>query len=666
MCQSIVARVYSSTSNRDETKAAMNGQALRSLSSNARTTCSLRGARAVTDSVGVHTRRRNAARSQRKSERGRRTEAKSSGDNHDDVSTTATAESGKPEEEKNTFFEEYKPMLKTASIPPWKAISPGTVLCMEIGDAVSESASSGNPFVKEKTLPRIVSNMKKAAADPRICGLYLKITPLACGYGKICELRRQIEEFRKSGKFTIAYFELGGMKEYLLGSACEELYVPPEAYFSLTGVVIENSFLRGVLEKIGIEPQVQRIGKYKSAGDQLLRKDMSDAQRTVSERLVESIYDNFVSCISKDKGKTPEEVEELLNSGPHKIKDLAEGGWLTSAKYLNEIEDLIKPRTGGPKDVLQSVGFSKYLTSTPETLFTKNAKHTVAVIRSSGAISRDSSGSNGISSASFIKSIKSVKKNKLVKAVVIRIDSPGGDALASDLMWNEIRELSKLKPVVASMVDVAASGGYYMSMACDKIVAEPLTLTGSIGVVTGKFNLEELNSKIGYNTEAISKGKFAELNTSSRAFEDFEEDYFKAGAQKAYESFRDKAAFSRNKSIESMEEVAQGRVWTGEDAHGHGLVDHIGGFDKAVEVVKELAGIPLSDGVRLMEVKSSKSGSFPIDLLRNSANLLSNVAQFYSTVQMLSEQRVGYDASIPSFKIKDGSTGFDSKRGGLF
>merc|ERR1711985_96101 len=332
---------------RDETKAAMNRQALRSLSSNARRTCSLRGARAVTDSVGVHTRRRNAARSQRKSERGRRTEAKSSGDNHDDVSTTATAESGKPEEEKNTFFEEYKPMLKTASIPPWKAISPRTVLCMEIGDAVSESASSGNPFVKEKTLPRIVSNMKKAAADPRIC-----------------ELRRQIEEFRKGGKFTIAYFELGGMKEYLLGSACEELYVPPESYFSLTGVVIENSFLRGVLEKIGIEPQVQRIGKYKSAGDQLLRKDMSDAQRTVSERLVESIYDNFVSCISKDKGKTPEEVEELLNSGPHKIKDLAEGGWLTSAKYLNEIEDLIKPRTGGPKDVLQSVGFSKYLTST--------------------------------------------------------------------------------------------------------------------------------------------------------------------------------------------------------------------------------------------------------------------------------------------------------------
>merc|ERR1712176_80836 len=553
------------------------------------------------------------------------------------------------------------PFKKRFVPPPWQSIAPGTVLCMNVGDAVPESSGSDNPFRKDVTLPRVISNMKKAARDPRICGMYLKITPLSCGYGKIEELRRQIESFRASGKFTVAYFELGGMKEYLVASACEEFYVPPAAYFSLTGVVIENSFLRGVLEKIGIEPQVQRIGKYKSAGDQLLRKDMSDAQRTVSEGLVESIYDNFVSCISKDKGKTPEEVEELLNSGPHKIKDLAEGGWLTSAKYLNEIEDLIKPRTGGPKDVLQSVGFSKYLTSTPETLFTKNAKHTVAVIRSSGAISRDSSGSNGISSASFIKSIKSVKKNKLVKAVVIRIDSPGGDALASDLMWNEIRELSKLKPVVASMVDVAASGGYYMSMACDKIVAEPLTLTGSIGVVTGKFNLEELNKKVGFNSEAVSKGKFAELNTSSRAFEDFEEDYFKAGAQKAYESFRDKAAFSRNKSIESMEEVAQGRVWTGQDAHERGLVDHIGGFDTALEVCKEMAKIPEGDAVRFMEVKSTKNGSPVLELLRNSTTVFSKLATVYTALEKLSEtENIGYNASMSGFKIKDGSKDWDS------
>merc|ERR1712003_373763 len=256
-----------------------------------------------------------------------------------------------------------------------------------------------------------------------------------------------------------------------------------------------------------------------------------------------------------------------------------------------------------------------YLKTPESKLLKTNPKNTIAVIRSAGAISREASGvSSGIACTTFIKSIKSVMKDKSVKAVVLRIDSPGGDALASDLMWNEIRQLSKLKPVVASMVDVAASGGYYMSMACDKIVAESLTLTGSIGVVTGKFNLEELNEKIGYNTEAVSKGKYAELNTSSRAFEDFEYEYFSAGAQNAYESFRDKAAFSRKMSKESMEEVAQGRVWTGQDAHERGLVDHIGGMDKALSVAMELAEIPEEEGCRTIEVKSSKSRSPVLDL----------------------------------------------------
>ncbi|QDZ20051.1 serine protease [Chloropicon primus] len=580
--------------------------------------------------------------------------------------TTEVEQEAKPQQEEAKGLDERtRNMMKASVRPPWKGVPPGTALCMSIGDAVPESSGGSNPFKKEATLPRITMNIKKAASDPTICGLYLKITPLSCGYGKLQELRRAIEEFRLCGKFTVAYFELGGLKEYLLASACEEIYVPPGAYFSLTGVVIENSFLRGVLERIGIEPQVERIGRYKSAGDQLLRRDMSDAQRTVSERLVESIYEYFVESISRDKGRTREEVEELLNTGPHKVEYLAKNGWITSSKYMNEIEELIRPRTGGPKDEMQSVGFSKYL-ATPS--FTKNAKHAIAVVRSSGAISRDAGATgSGISSNAFIKSIKGLKKNKMVKAVVLRIDSPGGDALASDLMWNEIRELAKVKPVVASMVDVAASGGYYMSMACDKIVAESLTLTGSIGVVTGKFNLEELNEKVGFNSERVSKGKYAELNTSSRAFKDFEHEYFKAGAQNAYESFRDKAAFSRNMDIESMEEVAQGRVWTGEDAKAKGLVDYIGGFDVAVDVAKELAGIPKEEGCRFVEIKSQQSKSPVLSFLRNSTGAMSKLLALYSVLDKLTEERVGYDAQMPSLKIKSpGSKTWDANEADVF
>merc|ERR1712176_979310 len=182
-----------------------------------------------------------------------------------------------------------------------------------------------------------------------------------------------------------------------------------------------------------------------------------------------------------------------------------------------------------------------------------------------------------------------------------------------------------------------------------------------IGVVTGKFNLEELNSKVGFNSEAVSKGKYAELNTSSRAFKDFEFEYFKAGAQNAYESFRDKAAFSRNMDIESMEEVAQGRVWTGEDAKAKGLVDYIGGFDKAVDVAKELAGIPKEEGCRFVEIKSSKPKSPVLSLLRNSTEVFAKFASFYSVLEKLSDDNVGYDASMPGFKVKSvGSKSWDS------
>jgi len=243
------------------------------------------------------------------------------------------------------FTEETVLAFKTALMPPWKSFKTGSVLCMEIGDAVAETASGGTIFSsKDATLPRVTENIRKAAQDPRIVGLYFKISPLSCGYGKLLELRRHIETFRKSGKFTVAYFELAGMKEYLLASACEEVYAPPVSYLQLNGVAIENQFLRGVLEKIGVEPQIERIGKFKSAGDQLIRKDMSEAQRSVSESLVNSIYDMYVQSISKDWGKTGEEVEALLDSGPHTVQDLVEQGWMTSSKYMNEVEDLLKPR----------------------------------------------------------------------------------------------------------------------------------------------------------------------------------------------------------------------------------------------------------------------------------------------------------------------------------
>ncbi|KAF6140011.1 hypothetical protein GIB67_001752 [Kingdonia uniflora] len=251
--------------------------------------------------------------------------------------------------------------------------------------------------------------------------------------------------------------------------------------------------------------------------------------------------------------------------------------------------------------------YRKYSRVRNRTLGLTGGKDQIAIIRASGSISRArgpfSVSSSGIVSEKFIEKIRTVRDSERYKAVVIRIDSPGGDALASDLMWREIKLLAASKPVVASMSDVAASGGYYMAMAAGCIVAENLTLTGSIGVVTGKFSLGKLYEKIGFNKEIISRGKYAELAAADqRPFRPDEAEIFKKSAQNAYKQFRDKAAVSRSMTVDQMEEVAQGRVWTGKDAASRGLVDALGGISRAVAIAKQKANIPLDKQVTLVEL----------------------------------------------------------------
>ncbi|KAK2985724.1 hypothetical protein RJ640_023691 [Escallonia rubra] len=426
---------------------------------------------------------------------------------------------------------------------PWQRVRKGSVLNMKLRGQISDQLKSR--FSSGLSLPQLCENFIKAAYDPRISGIYLHIEPLNCGWGKVEEIRRHILDFKKSGKFIVGYAPACGEKEYYLGCACEELYAPPSAYFALYGLNVQASFLGGVLEKVGIEPQVERIGKYKSAGDQLARKNISEENREMLTALLDNIYGNWLDKVSSAKG----------------------------------------------------------------------GKDQIAVIRASGSISRVrsplSSPSSGIVAEQFIEKIQSVRDLKRYKAVIIRIDSPGGDALASDLMWREIRLLAASKPVIASMGDVAASGGYYMAMAAGAIVSENLTLTGSIGVVTGKFNLGKLYERIGFNKDIISRGKYSELTAADqRPFRPDEAELFAKSAQNAYKQFRDKAAYSRSMTVDEMEEFAQGRVWTGNDAASRGLVDAIGGLSRAVAIAKQKADIPQDRQVRLVEL-SRPSPSLP-------------------------------------------------------
>lgn len=267
-----------------------------------------------------------------------------------------------------------------------------------------------------------------------------------------------MELFKQSGKWAIAYMERAGEKEYYLASAFDEIYAPPSASLSLRGLAVTGTFLRGVLDKVGVEPEVKRIGKFKSAGDQLLRKDMSEAQREQLTALLDDIYDDFVSTVASARGKTREEVEALLEAGVYDMEQFKSGGWVTDLKYEDELNDLVKARTGGKEDELRAVGLKKYA-KVGRSAFGIDGGKVIAVVRTSGAIIGGTGTGSNITAGAVIAQLRQLKKNKKIAAVVLRVDSPGGDALASDLMWREIRKLAEEKPVIASMADVAASGG---------------------------------------------------------------------------------------------------------------------------------------------------------------------------------------------------------------
>ncbi|KAK4409562.1 Serine protease SPPA, chloroplastic [Sesamum angolense] len=508
---------------------------------------------------------------------------------------------------------------------PWERFEKGSVLKMILRGEITDQLKS---FPRALSLPQICENFEKAAYDPRLVGIYLHIDTLNCGWGKLEEIRRHILNFKKSGKFITGYVPACGVKEYYIGCACDELYAPPSAYVGLYGLLVQASFLGGVLEKVGIEAQVERIGKYKTLGDQLTRKSMSDENREMLTALLDNMYSNWLDKISLAKGKKKEDIENFINEGVYQVERMKQEGLITDIKYDDEVMCLLRKRLGIPNTKrLPTVGYRKYSSVRRWTLGLTGYEDQIAIIRASGSISRTQgrfrTPSSRIIAEQFIEKIRSIRVSKKYKAFVIRIDSPGGDALASDLMWREIKLLAATKPVIASLSDVAASGGYYMAMAADAIVAEHLTLTGSIGVVTGKINVGKLYEHIGFSKEIISRGRYAELAAAEhRPLRADEAELFAKRAQDMYKQFRDKAAFSRSMSVDKMEQAAQGRVWTGHDAASLSLVDAIGGLARAVAIAKQKANIPLEkQGMVLHKVINANwTSSSPLEILRDMGN----------------------------------------------
>jgi protease-4 len=569
---------------------------------------------------------------------------------------------------------------------PWRRFQEGSFLAFKLEGDIPDSLQAAPtpwPSPGPPSIPQICEALEKAAYDPRVAGIAVEIGPLAIGWARLRELARHIELFRASGKPCVAFLKLAGEKEYALASSFAEIFAPPSASLRLNGFAVSGTFLRGALDKVGIDPQVRRIGAYKSAGDQLDRRDMSGAQREALTALVEGVYGGFCSEVARNRNaarevrqgatlyepyerlvakaageageikeeegattaattptttttpKTLDDVRALLDEGVLDNERLLEQGWLDGLLYEDQLIDLLKLRSrqaverlaGGSAsaaaaakrkarkqaakkekaglDTLPRVGLRKYSRVGRGALSFALApirggskkQPRISVLRAGGAITQGGGsggggGGNGITPGALIPKLRALARDPATAAVVLRVDSPGGDALASDLMWREVRRLNARKPVIAAMGDVAASGGYYLSMGAAAVVANELTVTGSIGVVTAKPSLGGVYERTGVTKEIVSRGRYAQLLAAdNRSFTEDERALFDKGAERAYAEFRDKAAESRGMKREEMERWAQGRVWLGDAALERGLVDAIGGVREAARLAEIAAGL---------------------------------------------------------------------------
>ena len=454
-----------------------------------------------------------------------------------------------------------------------------------------------------QSLGSLLAQFRKAKVDKRITGVILEIDMSEAGWAKSEEIRSAIEDFRASSKPVYAYMEMGLNKDYYIASACDKIYVPPPGELFTIGLAADVMFFRGSLDKLGVYPDVYQIGKYKSAGDMFTPKQMTDAHREYINSMLDDLYGRYVEAIAKARKKSVDEMKGLIDNAPYSATQAKDAGLIDGALYRDEVDKEMKKRIGvGENDQLHVARGSDYKQISQESLGL-NKGDRIAVVYAAGDIvsGRSTFGSAGeetIGSESLVKAINEARDDKGIKAIVLRIDSPGGSGLASDIIWRAIEAAKAKKPIVVSMSDVAASGGYYIACNANKIVAEPSTITGSIGVVGGKPVIKGFYDWIGVSNEYVMRGKNAGMFRETEKFNDAERAKFEEFLRNTYEDFISKVGKGRNKDKAYIDSIGQGRVWTGAQGKEKGLVDEYGGLDKAIEIAKQLANIPADKSIQ--------------------------------------------------------------------
>lgn len=453
------------------------------------------------------------------------------------------------------------------------------------------------------TLRTVLAAISKAQRDDRIRGLVVIPNTSGALWGQVQEVRDAMAAFRASGKSLVVYMEYGGAADYFLASAAERVLMMPAGTLDVSGLATYELFLRGALDKLGVYPDLLHMGEFKSASNTFTERGFTPAHREMTRALNRDAYDQLVAAIAKGRGKSVEEVRRVIDEGPFLPEEARAAGLIDDVAYDDQIDDA-SPVQGTRRldadDYLR--GFTAGVGSGPRVALLY-AVGTIA----SGESRFDGPSGNVLGSDTFVEWIRKVRADSSIRAIVIRIDSPGGSAIASEVIWRELMLTRQVKPVIVSMGDVAASGGYYMAVPANAIVAEPGTITGSIGVVTGKFVLGGAFDKLGVGTGSVSDGKFAEIYSPFRAFTPAERAKVEAQMQSTYELFVSRVAEGRRSSPEKIDAIAQGRVWTGKQARELGLVDELGGLDRAIALAKEQARLDVSKPVTLVIYPQKRS-----------------------------------------------------------
>lgn len=482
-------------------------------------------------------------------------------------------------------------------------IETNSVLKLNLNNPIQEVAVE-NPFAEFSGgqgnvlgLLDIRSALANAKQDPNIKGVYLDVQYPMVGWATAEEIRDAILDFKKSNKFVYAYGEVMTEKAYYLASVADKIYLNPAGGMEWNGLSAEYDFYKGTLDKLEVKPLIFRVGEYKSAVEPFFRENMSDASRLQNQVLINNIFDHAVDKISQARKITPTQLKNLADSlSIDSPQDALTHKLITHVGYYDEVESALRKELKlGEDDKIKFVGLSKY-SKAEKKVKEGSSDNRIAVIIGEGAIMSGKSNDGNIGSETIVDELRKARKDKKVKAVVLRINSPGGSALASDVMWREVQLTRKEKPVIASMSDVAASGGYYMAMGCDKIVAHPNTITGSIGVFSVLFNFQNtFRNKLGITFDRVNTNAHSDWPSVTREMTPFENNRMQRSTENIYAVFTKKAAEGRKMPLEKLKSLASGRVWSGREAKGNGLIDEFGGLDKAIEIAAKSAKLKEGD-----------------------------------------------------------------------